>query len=513
MTVPEVGGTAGRFKVAFLKLFGGNIFVNLANLGRDVAIATAFGAGVSSDNFFLVISIPVYLIGAGTGAWRPIVVPLLARASVEGRERMEKIAAHLSYLGVVTIVAVSSVLLLMGGLVRFAGLRSGDAKFAAIGSLGLVVVPMYALAAFTEANQGSLQATGRLFLPNIVRAGLPVGLSLGAVIWGQSLGIAAVIPGGTIGAIAGAVMIGWLLTRERLVVAGRPEPLPEPVKREMGLNYRALVTAQAILYISPLVGQWMASSLGPGSVSHLSYANRLTSGIIALVTSSLAPVLLGFYAHRLAAYGMPAVRQPFVEMARAFAWVGCLLTLGVWQTSDFLIGLVYLHGQFTTRDAGQVRALVDCYALTFPLLLAATSANTLIFALSKNRILVPICSALVVANVVGNIVLMSWLGVLGIALSSSLVYALSMLLMSAYLQYTGAIRVSNFEWFKIGLPFLCLGVAAIVPFAMSVRVTVHPRASEVLASIAVLGAFTFLAVMANGGVARALLPSGTSRSG
>ena len=372
---------------------------------------------------------------------------------------------------------------------------------------------MYALAAFTEANQGSLQASGRLFLPNIVRTGLPAGLSVGAVIWGRSLGLSPVILGGTIGAIAGAVIIAWLLTRERLVVGGRPEPFLERVNFKIGQNYRALVTATAITYVSPLLGQWMASFLGPGAVSHLGYANRLTAGIISLVTSALAPAILGFYAHRLAVYGTPAIRQPFVEMTRACAWVGCLMTLGVWQTSDFLIGLVYLHGHFTTRDADQVRALVDYYALTFPLLLAASSANTLIFALSKNWILVPICSAVLVANVVGNIVLMGWLGINGIALSSSLTYALSMLLMNAYLQYTGAIRVSNSEWFKIGLPFLCLGVAAIVPFGMSVRVTVDPRASEVLASIALLGAFTILAVTANGGLARVFLPSSVSRSG
>jgi len=340
-----------------------------------------------------------------------------------------------------------------------------------------------------------------------------VGLSLGAVMYGRSLGIAAVIPGGTIGAIVGAVMIGWLLAKDRLVSRRRPEPLPEPVNREIRLNYRALVTASAILYVTPLVAQWMGSSLDPGTVSHLGYANRLTTGIISLVTSSLAPVLLGFYAHRFATHGMPAMSQPFVEMTRACAWIGCLMTLGIWQISDFLIGLVYLHGQFTTRDAGQVRALVDCYALTFPLLLAGSAANTLISALSKNRIFVPISSALVVANVVGNIVLMGWLGAVGIALSLSLMYALSMLLMNAYLQYTGAIRVRNCEWFKIALPFLCLGVAAIVPFAMSIRVTVHPRASEVLASVALLGAFTCLAVMANGGLARAFLPSGASRSG
>jgi peptidoglycan biosynthesis protein MviN/MurJ (putative lipid II flippase) len=221
-------------------------------------------------------------------------------------------------------------------------------------------------------------------------------------------------------------------------------------------------------------------------------------------------VLMGFYAQRFAAQGISAIRRPFADLTRACAWLGCLMALGVWLTSDLLISVVYRHGEFTTRDVEQVRVLVNAYALTFPVLLAGCSANTLICALSKNRILIPINGVLVFANIVGSIILMKWLGLLGIALASSLSYAVSLLLMNIYLR-TGVMLISDREWLQIGKPFLYLGGAAIVPFAMSIRVTMDFRASDVAIASVLLGAFSFLALKSNETLIRASV-SHTSRS-
>ena len=497
-----------RHEAAFLKLLASNVTVTLANLARDVAIAVAFGASAVTDNFFLAISIPIFVVTVASGAWRSVVLPLLARVLHQGRDAFTGVVRRLNALSIsgIGLIAVAIFLFaaaaLLGG---WTGASSPEAGTVSLPAFTMLVIPMYCLVAFTELSQAPLQARNRLFVPSLTRAGLPVGLIAGALLLGDRLGVLALVPGGTFGALAGAVVIVMLLAREGMLPARASEPLPPDVRHDLVVNFRALVTATSITYLSPLIGQWMANGLGPGAVSYLGYANRLTTGAIMMVTGSLGPVLLGYYATQVAGGGIGAVRGAFVSLSQVFAWIGSAMTLAAWLSSDYLVALVYQHGEFTTGDARAVRVLVDCYALGFPFILAALASNTLISALARNAVFVPIGVALLAATLLANFSMMTWFGVAGIALATSFVYGLSLVLLNRYLQSAGGLGLTAAEWLHIALPFGVLALAGVVPLWWGVRVHADLRLPEVLAAILVLAAFLGLAVLANRTVLRAYL--------
>ena len=510
-SVPERGDVE-RHEAAFIKLFGGNLLVTLANLLRDVAIAVAFGASVATDNFFLAISIPIFLLTVASGAWRSVVVPLLARIARQQQASFTAIARRLTGASTagVTLVALALALL---SVAFYLFVPAGPAPQGVISVTGFatLVLPMYCLAAFTELGQGPLQARHRLFVPNLARAVMPVGLILSAWLVGDRLGVLALVPGGTLGALAGAAIIAVLMAREGILPGLTTKPLPAADRSTLVGNFWALVTATSITYLSPLIGQWMAGGLGPGAVSYLGYANRLTTGAISLVTGSLAPVLLGFYATRVASGGISAVRSAFITMSCAFSWVGCAMSLGTWLSSDYLVDLVYQHGEFTQQDAESVRLLVDCYALGFPMILVAVASNTLISALSRNAVFIPIGVALLLSTVIANFLLMQWLGVAGIALASSLVYGVSLVLLNGYLQRGGGLGVSVGEWLQIATPFGVLAIAGLAPLWWSVRIDAELQSADVLAAILVLTAFLAIAVFANREFLRSYLTAWRAR--
>ena len=187
------------------------------------------------------------------------------------------------------------------------------------------------------------------------------------------------------------------------------------------------------------------------------------------------------------------------------------MTLGTWLLSDYLVHLVYQHGEFTRQDAQSVRLLVDCYALGFPMILVAVASNTLISALSRNVVFIPIGVALLISTVIANFVLMRWLGVAGIALATSLVYGLSLVLLNTYLQRGGGLSLSVGEWLQIAVPFGVLAVAGLLPLWWSVRVDAELQIADVLASTLVLSVFLAIAVFANQEFLRSYLTAWRAR--
>ena len=504
---PRLGHSA-----AVVKLFAGNLVVTIGNLLRDVAIATVFGASLATDRFFLAVSLPIFLLSVASGAFRSVVVPLLTRILVQGRTVFRRVARRLTYMSILGIASVTSLLAIVGCGLYVLSNTVGSNSWKALLLVGVLVLPMYFLAAFVELSQGVLQTRERLFWPNVMRVCMPLGLILGAFLFGGRIGVLALIPGGTIGALVGAGVIAALLSREGMWPSSASERLPTELQRDVSANFRALVTATSITYLSPLIGQWMAGALGAGAVSYLGYANRLSTGMIVLVTSSLSPVLLSLYATQIAVGGIEGVRNTFAALSRAFAWAGCAMTLGTWLISDYLVSLVYQRGEFTVADAQAVRTLVDCYALGFPMLLSALAANTLISAMARNRAFVPIGIVLLVATLLGNLALMRLIGVAGIALASSLVYGLSLLLLDAYLHKYAGLALSAGEWLQIAAPFGALALAGIAPFCWSVRMTSEFSIQELLMSGAVLGIFLVLAGTANRELLRPYLVTLLTRS-
>ena len=66
-----------------------------------------------------------------------------------------------------------------------------------------------------------------------------------------------------------------------------------------------------------------------------------------------------------------------------------------------------------------------CFALQIPFYVAGILGVRLLNALGMSRSIMLICAANLLVNVLGNLLLMRWMGVAGIALSTSLVYLVS----------------------------------------------------------------------------------------
>lgn len=472
---------------AFLHLVTGNVWVTAANLLRDIAIAAAFGAAAVADTFYLAISIPVFLLTVAGSACRSILVPALTRLQATSPDEYRSAGQRIGSYQVVGIgliflllIAVAALLLLAtNGTVSSAGSPG-------IAAVLLGILPMYALAAFVEVSQGPLQVSGRLFFPNLLRSFVAIGMIIGATWSIVGNGLLSVAVAGTLTAAIAAMIIFLLLRRAALSPRFFQPPLNEQVSTTLRTGFVALVIANSITYANPLIDQWMAGLLGPGAVSTLGYASRLTVGVASLLAGAMSPVLLGIFSANAYRDDQVARSTVYWEMLTLVAWAGCGLALGTWLLAAFGVDLLYTRGQFTTDDAESVSRLVYIYGAQYPFWLTGIVAANMLWAQSLNRVFIPLGIVMVLAKVVLNFILMSRMDVAGIALSTVGTYLLSLMLMNIYLArskqvYWRAAEVRTMSW-----PFLWLAIAALGAWWFDAAVPANPEPMDFLKAAPVL---------------------------
>jgi len=174
-----------------------------------------------------------------------------------------------------------------------------------------------------------------------------------------------------------------------------------------------------------VVDQMMASSLSSGSVAALSYGSKLTVVIVGVGSMALATAFLPHFSRMVSEGDTQGirwiVRQYSIFILLATGAVTAVMVFG----SEFLVRLLYGRGAFDEDAVELVTRVQWMYALQIPFFTSSMMAVRLISALRKNQILMIGAAVSLTLNVFLNWLFSRYLGVAGIALSTSTVAAVA----------------------------------------------------------------------------------------
>jgi putative peptidoglycan lipid II flippase len=176
-----------------------------------------------------------------------------------------------------------------------------------------------------------------------------------------------------------------------------------------------------------LVDQLMAAMLPGGSVSALNYGNRVVALPLGLAATALGTVAVPYFSSMVARGDWAEVRHTLGRYLRLIFAVTVPLTLILILASRPLVRLLFERGAFTAEDSQLVARVQSFYALQIPFYIAGIMVVRVISSMQANQILLWGAAINLSVNVILNYLLMKWLGVAGIALSTSFVYLVSFL--------------------------------------------------------------------------------------
>jgi len=347
----------------------------ITGLVRDVLIARAFGAGVLTDAFWVAFRIPNLLRRLfAEGAFAQAFVPILGAAReshspAEIRLLLDRVAlVLLGALMAVTLVGVALAPWVVSALAS--GLRAPDkaAGFDAAVWMTRVMFPYIVCMSLTALASGVLNTWRRFAVP----AATPVLLNLAMI--AAALWLAPYVDP-PIYALAAGVMVGgvaqlsvqWaalarigLLPRLSLKLrAAWRDPTVARVLKQMLPATLGVSVAQISLLINTNIATWLA----PGSVTWLSFADRLMEFPTALLGVALGSVLLPSLSRAHAQGDAVAYNALLDRGLRLVLLLGLPAALGMALLADGLVATLFHYGSFGVADVAQTRLAVMAYAV------------------------------------------------------------------------------------------------------------------------------------------------------
>lgn len=431
---PTLGGVS-LFKSASI-VSGLTLVSRITGLARELLIASIFGASAMTDAFNVAFRIPnLFRRLFAEGAFSQAFVPVLAAC----RQSEGDAATHRLVDQVATLLLWALVLTSLAGVLAApylvwamaSGLQQAEGFDLAV-VMTRWMFPYIAFMSLVALAAGVLNTWKRFAVP----AGTPVLLNvsmIAAAWWGAPwLAHQGITP---VYALAAGVMVGGLLQLGvQLWALARLGMLPRFGWRLSNLREAWLASgprrilqlmAPALLgvgvaQISLLINTQIASHLTPGSVSWLSYADRLMEFPTAMLGVALGVVLMPQLAAAKAANDDAQYSDMLDWGLRLVVLLAlpCALALAVF--SQPLVATLYHYGAFTERDVHQTTLALMGYGAGLVGLVAIKVLAPGYYASQDIRTPVRIAVVVLVVTQLFNLVLVPWLAHAGLALSIGL---------------------------------------------------------------------------------------------
>lgn len=404
----------------------------ITGLIRDIIIARTFGASAITDAFWVAFRIPNLLRRLfAEGAFSQAFVPILSQIkSTESADRTQQVIDRVALvlllaLTLVTLIGIVGapfvVMVMASGLTNPS--RAQEYNIAVV--MTQIMFPYIICMSMVSLASGVLNTFKRFAVP----AFTPVLLNLSMI--ASSIGLSQFFSQ-PIYALAAGVMLGGVLQLATQWVAllrmGLQPRFSNSIKTSVKDTTVRRVMKQmlpatlgvSVAQLSLLINTNIATWLVAGSVTWLSFADRLMEFPTALIGVALGTVLLPSLSRAHAESADGRYSQLLDWGLRLVFLFGVPAALTMVVLSDALVATLFNYGAFSAYDVAQTKTAVMAYSVGLIGLLTVKILAPGFYAKQNIRTPVKIAIFVLVVTQILNLFLVPWLAHAGLALSIGL---------------------------------------------------------------------------------------------
>ncbi len=402
-----------------------SILVKAGGVIKELIVAWRFGTRDDLDAFLIALVIPSFLLTVISGSFSVVLMPhYIDVRERQGDRAAQKLFASATVLGILLMIGVTIAMVAAAPL-YLPWLASGfsTSKLALTQEILRSLTPIVLLAGIANIWGAMLQAKERF----VLTAFTPLLTSFSSVLLMlgfQGWGIFSLAMGLVLGFVLEAGVLAIALTRHRISVIPRWSGWT-PDLSTMMMQYFPVVMGSFLMGSALLVDQAMAAMLLPGSVAALGYGNRVIALPLGLATTALSTAVLPYFSKMVARQDWNGIQHTLNRYLMGIAIVSLPLLLIFTFGSEPIIRMLFQRGSFVDRDTQLVAQIQATFALQIPFYIGALFLVRLISALQINQVLAWGSSLNLIVNITLNYFFSQWMGITGIALSTTCVYATS----------------------------------------------------------------------------------------
>jgi putative peptidoglycan lipid II flippase len=412
---------------AIITVGGFSSLVNLAATVKELLVAHRFGTGDALDALLIALLLPSLASNVIAGSFSAAIVPALVHIrESQDYEAMKKLFSNVMLGSTLLLLSVSVLLALTASfLLGVLGSGFGPEKLALTRSLFFMLLPVLLISGLGTVWAAVLNAYERFALAAVS----PVMIPLMAIVFlfsmGKMWGIYALAAGTVVGFIAEVALLAWGVRRQGFILLPRWYGF-DPALKRVAKQYVPMVVGALLMSCTGLVDQSMAAMLGPGSVSSLSYGNKIVALILGIGSLSVGTAVFPHFSRMVVVKDWSGLRRTLKGYGFLTLLVTVPVTLGLIYFSYPLIRVFFERGAFTSADTQRVSQIQIFLLLQVPFYLLTILIVRLLSSLNKNIVLMQAAMINLILKVILNYVFIRRFGVAGIGLSTALVCLISL---------------------------------------------------------------------------------------
>jgi putative peptidoglycan lipid II flippase len=394
---------------------------------RDLLTADMLGAGPMADAFFVAFKLPNFFRRLfAEGAFSVTFVPLFAKtAQADGQAAAARFAEESQAILLAILIPLTIALLLFMPavmLVLAPGFEAGSDRYDLAVKLCRITFPYLTLISITALQGGVLNAMDRYgpfaTAPILFNLCLIGGLLLTplfpnaayALSWGEFA--------------AGVVQVIWMMgscRRAGIWLKLRWPKLTPDVKRLLALTGPAAIGAGAV-QINVFIDTMIGSLLPKGSISHLSYAERLYQLPLGVIGVAVGTALLPSLARHVRADDRPGAKRLEARAIEASLLLSLPAAVALIVAGGPIMTALFARGAFSPLDAALTAGALAGYSAGIPAYVLAKTLSAAYYAREDTKTPLKFSLITVALNTIFalSFVLIFHLGIVGISAATGI---------------------------------------------------------------------------------------------
>lgn len=399
------------------------LLTKVALAGKELVIAQRFGRSDQLDAFLIAYLLPSFVMNLLTGALTAALIPVLVETrQKEGRESADKLISNVAFITLIALVGIAVLLALLAPYyLPLLGSKFSPEKLHLTRRLLYTLLPWVVLSGIAAMASSVLNAGEKFALPAVIPVLTPSITVLFILLTAREVGAFSLAAGAAVGSLLESAMLVYLLrahgTRFSFKWSGVDANLRCVLKQ-----YAPMLAGSFLMGSTTVVDQSMAAMLAPGSVAALSYANKIVNMVLTTAAPALSTAVLPYFSKMVAAADWQGCRHTLKRYSLLVISAAVPFTILIIVFSRPLVQLIYQRGAFTAGDSALVSKVQIYYSLQIPFFIWGMLFVRFLSSIRRNDLLMYASAVNLAVDVTMNLILMRFLGVAGIALSTSLVY-------------------------------------------------------------------------------------------
>jgi len=395
---------------------------------REVVVAAEFGTTAETDAYFfsfdLIVRLPEFLMPAVAGA----LIPIYMRSREESGDNRFVLSVLNTYMIALTIFS-ATIAVLAPGVVAIMGSGFPSEQRPLVVGIIRILAPSMTLLGIAGVLRSLLQADNKFFVAQLSNVWLSIGIVVGAIYAVPHLGING-LPVGAVGGAAFQVVWTWYWVRRsgfqyRFVIDIRDQRF----KRFLTLLGPAVLGA-TLSWLVPVIDKFLATFLEEGAIATLSFGGRPIGLLSRIFINSIVIAALPVFTAKALLEDPTEYRQSVQRTLSTLVFILVPTSLVLAALRVPVIEILFERGAFDSAAVARTAGVFAAGVLVLAPAAIGVVLSTGFTAMedTKTPAIFGAGTNVIVKATVAPLLMMP-LGVAGIALSSTFMYATSSLVL------------------------------------------------------------------------------------